>query len=276
MLLKKDRLLKLAHTMDDDPGIIHTNLALLPPLIADSPGDMSRTMDSEQIRAQEAAIKLLEDSTIYPEVEGSNPHKPIILSELFTLTDSLWARFPLHHLEVRADEIMASGSAIFTYMELEKELNAQAATDDIASATNRSSQEIASWVSVGPFNEEDIVVVPAPEDSEEEDDEPSARPPLNREPNKLQNLLRRRILGRTSLALLVLVLGIGIAAYQARHKRGLTGLWAFPGLFLNAGARGVLSSQAGAIGTWLVSGRIRLGEVIGDVKSQVQFVLGAK
>lgn len=273
MLLKKDRLLKLAPTMDDDPGIIHTNLALLPPLIADNPGDSPKTEDSEQIQAREAAIKLMDDSTVYPEVEGPNPHEPIILSELFTLTDSLWARFPLHHPEVRADEIMASGSAIFTYGKLEKELKSQAATDDAGSPDKQSSQGIASWVSVGPFNEEDIVVVPAPDDSE--DDEPSAQPLLNQNPNKLQDQLRRRLFGRTSLALLVLVLGLGIAAYQTRHKRGLTGLWAFPGLLLNAGARGVLNSQAGVIGTWLVSGRIRLGEVVGDVKSQVQSVLGA-
>jgi hypothetical protein len=43
--------------------------------------------------------------------------------------------------------------------------------------------------------------------------------------------------GRTSLALMVLLLGFSIAAYQARIKRGLPGLWAFPGLFLDFGVK---------------------------------------
>ena len=217
--------------MEDDPGIIHTNLALLPPLIADSPGDLSKTAEAEQIRAREAAIKLMEDSSIYPEAEGPNPHAPIVLSELFTLTDSLWTRFPLHHPKVKAEEIMASRSAIFTYTELENQLMAESVTRNDEPTDERSSPQIATWVSNGPLNEEDIVVVPAPEDSD--DEEPSGPPPLNRQPNKLQNQLRRKLVGRTSLALLVLVLGLSIAAYQTRQKKGLSGLWAFPGLFLD-------------------------------------------
>jgi hypothetical protein len=263
--------------MEEDPGIIHTNLALLPPLIADNPGDSPKLMNAEEARAREAAIKLMEDSTVYPEIEGPNPHEPIVLSELFTLSDSLWTRFPLEHSEVRAEEVMASRSAIFTYEELEKQLDtgSASATDQTAAhRPNTSSEEIASWVSTGPFNEEDVVVVPAPDDSE--DDEPPIPPPVNRKTLKSQNQLRRKLVGRTSLALLVLVLGLSIAAYQARHKRGLSGLWAFPGLFLDRGARGVLFGQAGSIGSWLVSGRIKISEVVEGMKEQVGSLISPK
>lgn len=273
-MLKKNRLLKLAHAIEDDPGIIHTNLALLPPLIADNPGDSSKSPDTDEKRAREAAIKLMEDSTVYPEIEGPNPHEPIILSELFTLTDSLWTRFPLEHSAVRAHEIMADRSAIFTYENLEKQLDSEPETDKDGPAEKQSFEEIASWVSHGPFNEEDVVVVPAPDDSE--DDEPSIPPPIHRNTFKSQNQLRRKLFGRTSLAILVLVLGLSLAAYQARHRRGLSGLWAFPGLFLDQGARGVLFGRASTIGSWLVFGRIKFSEIIGDMKVQVQSLIHPK
>lgn len=268
VLLKKNRLLKLAHTLEDDPGIIHTNLALLPPLIADNPGDLPSIKDEEETRAREAAIKLMEDSTVYPGTEGPNPHQPIILSELFALTDSLWTRFPLRHASVRADEIMASQSVIFTYSDLE--LNLMSGDDKGTGLFG----DIAKWVSDGPFNEEDVVVVPAPNDSE--DDEPSPIPtPVIRKPTKpTYTKLGRRLAGRTSLAIFVLVLGLSIAAYQARTKKSMSGLWAFPGMFLDVGGRALGQTPLGTVGSWLVSGRVRIGEIVADVKHHAQALLG--
>jgi hypothetical protein len=268
VLLKKNRLLKLAHTLEEDPGIIHTNLALLPPLIADNPGDLPTIKDEEATRAREVAIKLMEDSTIYPDTEGPNPHQPIILSELFALTDSLWTRFPLQHVSVRADEIMASQSVIFTYSDLEHELQTGNAKDP--AQTGRIPKDIATWVSTGPFDEEDVVVVPAPDDSE--DDEPVAIPtPVVRKPLRPKHTqLGRRLAGRTSLAIFVLVLGLSIAAYQARTRKSMSGLWAFPGMFLDVGAKALRQGGVGTVGSWLVSGKIRLGEIVADVKNHAQ------
>lgn len=273
VLLKKNRLLKLAHTLEEDPGIIHTNLALLPPLIADNPGDLPTIKDEEATRAREAAIKMMEDSTVYPDTEGPNPHQPIILSELFALTDSLWTRFPLQHSSVRADEIMAGQSVIFTYSDLERDVMT-GPTKDADRPGISLSKDIATWVSTGPFNEEDVVVVPAPDDSE--DDEPLAIPtPIIRKPLRPNHIqLGRRLAGRTSLAIFVLVLGLSIATYQARTKKSMSGLWAFPGMFLDVGAKALGQGRVGTVGSWLVSGKIRLGEIVADVKNHAQSLVG--
>ncbi|KAI5452337.1 GTPase-activating protein gyp8 [Naganishia albida] len=272
VLLKKNRLVELAHTLDDDPGIIHTNLALLPPLIADNPGNLPSIKDEEEKRAREAAIKLMEDSTVYPDPDGPNPHQPIILSELFALTDSLWTRFPLHHTSVRAEEIMASQSVIFTYSDLESDLIS--GTDELDLSKTGSLGDIAAWVSTGPFNEEDVVVVPAPDESE--DDEPLPMPtPAIRKPRRSEyTKLGRHVAGRTTLAIVVLVLGLSIAAYQARTKKSLSGLWAFPGMFLDVGGRALGQGRMGTIGSWLVSGKIRLEEVVAGAKQHVQGLVG--
>lgn len=264
--------MKLAHTIDEDPGIIHTNLALLPPLIADNPGDPPNIQSLEEARAREAAIQLMEDSTVYPVAEGPNPHEPIILSELFALTDSLWTRFPLQHAAVRAHEIMASQSAIFTYSDLEEELVKTGVTKESDSPMT-NVQVIATWVSDGPFNEADVVIVPAPDDSEDEE-LPSLPTPAIRKTFKSKHIqLSRSLAGRTSLAIFVLVLGLSIAAYQARTKRGLSGLWAFPGLLLDAGTKALRHSRAGTVGSWLVSGKIKLEEIAADVKQHAQSLI---
>jgi hypothetical protein len=271
VLLKRDRILKLASTLEDDPGIIHTNLALLPPLMADNPGDPPQgeaTLKSARL----AALEPLEDSTIYPTTDGPNPHEPIVLSELFALTDSLWLRFPLKHAAVRADEVMASRSAIYTYSDLESTLQvSNVDAEETKTRATNATDAIAAWVSKGALNEAEVVVVPSLDDSD--DEKPSDIPAhvTRKSPNRRNgDLLRRRWVGRTSLALMVLLLGFSIAAYQARIKRGLPGLWAFPGLFLDFGVKESLRGRLGSVGAWLVAGRWKISEVAASAKHYAQ------
>ncbi|KAJ9119738.1 hypothetical protein QFC22_003448 [Naganishia vaughanmartiniae] len=271
VLLKKDRIMKLASTLEDDPGIIHTNLALLPPLLADNPGDSPRA-NAVNGAARPAALEPLEDSTIYPSTDGPNPHEPIVLSELFALTDSLWSRFPLQHAAVRADEIMASRSAIFTYRDLESTLEAgNSDADETKPRTMNATDDIAAWVSTGPLDEAEVVVVPSLDDTDDEKPTDVPAHVTRKSFNRKGDLLRRRWVGRTSLAIVVLLLGLSIAAYQARTKRGLPGLWAFPGLFLDFGVKESLKNHLGPVGAWLVAGRIKISEVAASAKHYAQY-----
>ncbi|KAJ9097220.1 hypothetical protein QFC21_004889 [Naganishia friedmannii] len=270
VLLKKDRIMKLASTLEDDPGIIHTNLALLPPLMADNPGDPPR-MKSTIEAARLAALEPLEDSTIYPTTDGPNPHEPIVLSELFALTDSLWLRFPLQHAAVRADEIMASRSAIFTYRDLESTLETGSVNADGTKIRSmNATDDIAAWIATGPLNEAEVVVVPSLDDSDDEKPLDVPAHAIRKSFNRKSDLLKRRWVGRTSLAIIVLLLGLSIAAYQARTKRGLPGLWAFPGLFLDFGMVESLRGRLGLVGAWLVAGRMKLSEVTAGAKHYAQ------
>lgn len=262
--------MKLASTLEDDPGIIHTNLALLPPLIADNPGDPPSTKSSLET-SRLTSLEPLEDSTIYPTADGPNPHESIVLSELFALTDSLWARFPLQHTAVRAKEIMASRSAIFTYGDLESSL--KSGKDDAHETkpiNTNATDDIAAWVAMGPLNEAEVVVMPLLDDSDDEKPPDIPAPATRKSLNRKDDLLRRRWAGRTSLAIVVLLLGLSITAYQARTKRGLPGLWAFPGLFLDFGVKESLRGHLGPLGAWLVAGRMKLGEVAANAKHYAQ------
>ncbi|KAJ9102638.1 hypothetical protein QFC19_004747 [Naganishia cerealis] len=270
VLLKKDRIMKLASTLEEDPGIIHTNLALLPLLVADNPGDAPQAKTNLEASGS-AVFEPLEDSTIYPTTDGPNPHEPIVLSELFALTDSLWTRFPLQHAAVRADEIMASRSAIFTYRDLEATLETcNSAVDEEKTRKTDVDDDVTTWVSMGTLNEAEVVVMPSPDDSEDEEP-PDVPAHVTRRSFILKDTpLKRRLVGRTSLAIVVLILGLGIAAYQARTKRGHPGLWAFPGLFLDFGVKESLKGRLGVVGAWLIAGRMRIGEVAASAKHYAQ------
>lgn len=164
-----------------------SHLSALPPLIADgSPGQPSTPL-SPPLHVQ----------TAFLDPDQPNPHQPIILSELFQLTSTLYERFPPDHPAIRANELLGSASVILTYEDGEKH-------------GGMSIQEAADLVA-GGLEKADVIVDPQPEDSDSED------MPIRRQ----RSVRRRRFNLGTSIAIAVLFVGIGIAVYQKRHRLSL-------------------------------------------------------
>jgi hypothetical protein len=183
--------------LEDDPGILHTNLSLLPPLIADDPSDP--TTDGATPGLQMPATARRRDSYLDP--EGPNPLPPVILSELFQLTDSLWNRFPLSHPDIRATEIMAEKSVIFTYADGEGDGESEL-------------EEIAEWVRDG-VDETQVVVSPAAPESEDEVEEPVK--PTRPRPRKAQRRSDRPAIGKTTVTFALVVVALGVYWYQGKR-----------------------------------------------------------
>ena len=193
IVLKKERLMSLKDTLDEDPGVLHTNLSLLPPLIADDPEPSSEY----DLKPAVHLAPRRRDSYLDP--SEPNPLTPVILSELFRLTDSLWERFPLDHPKIRASEVMGDKSVIFTY------------PDGVPGPNDMDLEFASEWVRSG-VDEEQVVVGPAPQDSEEElDDEP-----VRYRPSRKQSSIDRRRFSKTTLTFAVVSVAIGIAIYRGR------------------------------------------------------------
>jgi hypothetical protein len=196
IVLKKDRLMNLEDTLDEDPGVLHTNLSLLPPLLADDPG----TSPDDGLDSLQVVPPRRRDSYLDP--SEPNPLPPVILSELFRLTDSLWERFPLSHPDIRADEILGPKSVIFTY-------------PDGTPGPNVMDRKVAAEWARNGVDEEHVVVDPAPPDSDAEDeqeDEP-------KRPRPVRKQLQPRV-SKTSLAFAVVTVTIGIAIYRGKKMPG--------------------------------------------------------
>jgi hypothetical protein len=201
IMLKKDRLMSLIDTLDDDPGVLHTNLSLLPPLIADDPGDTT----SNGSIAEPRIPPLTRRRDSYVDPNELNPLPPVVLSELFQLTDTLWSRFPLTHPDIRAREIMAEKSVMFTYADgvPEKELNII---------------DVEALVRNG-IDETQVVVMPDGPDSE---DEAGTRPDDMPKPNGQRGRqLNRPIIGKAAMTFAVVALAIGVLWYHNRRPGAL-------------------------------------------------------
>lgn len=189
----------LEDTLDEDPGVLHTNLSLLPPLIADDPGSsQDDDMPPEPPIAPRRRGSYLDPSE-------PNPLPPVILSELFQLTDSLWERFPLSHPDVRASEIMGQRSVIFTY------------PDGVPGPNAMDVDSASAWAAEG-VDEDQVVVEPPPPDSEEEQDA-EEEPARRRSPRKQSQIPRPRF-SKTALAFAVVTAAIGIAIYRGKVSGG--------------------------------------------------------
>jgi hypothetical protein len=213
VLLKKKRLERLAGTVEDDPGILHTNLSVLPVLIADEPGgggfspkhedeagkedgqgkDQTEKLEQER---RETDLNVKVDDNAYIS-EENNPQEPILLSELFKLTDSLFSSYPPGHPKIRASEILREKSVIWTY-ELPEE----------------GIEDVRGWIE-GGVKEEEVVDV-----RETKEDEPVEEEVVRRLPRR-----RGKEVGGRRLLLfsaVVLVLGVMIVR-NPKFRTGLTG-----------------------------------------------------
>jgi len=189
--------MSLKDTLEDDPGILHTNLSLLPPLIADDPSDTTTDGSTPELQMPTTARR--RDSYLDP--EGPNPLPPVILSELFQLTDSLWNRFPLSHPNIRATEIMAEKSVIFTYADGEGDGELEL-------------HEIAEWVRDG-VDETKVVVTPAAPESEDEVEEPVK--PSRQRPRKAHRRSTRPAIGKTTVTFALVIVALGVYLYQGKR-----------------------------------------------------------
>jgi hypothetical protein len=200
IVLKKDRLMALEDTLDEDPGVLHTNLSLLPPLIADDPD----SSPDDGLGFEPHVAPKRRDSYLDP--SEPNPLPPVILSELFRLTDSLWERFPLSHSEIRADEILGPKSVVFTYPDVTY----------TPGPNVMDGKAAAEWAKNG-VDEDQIVVEPAPPESDVEDEvqeEDESKPEPMKRKRKRQQSLR---ISRTALTFAVVTVAIGIAVYRGQR-----------------------------------------------------------
>ena len=96
MLAKKPQMMQLAKQSDyhDDPTLLHPFFAKLPPLFPDTPGDAKPPASSP---------------------DPDNPYSPLILSEIFQLTDALQVKYPWNGRVIRGREIIGDASVIVTY-----------------------------------------------------------------------------------------------------------------------------------------------------------------
>jgi hypothetical protein len=196
-------LVALEDTLDEDPGVLHTNLSLLPPLIADDPD----SSPDNGLGFEPHIAPKRRDSYLDP--SEPNPLPPVILSELFRLTDSLWERFPLNHPEIRADEILGPKSVVFTYPDVTHTPGPNVMDGTAA----------AEWAKNG-VDEDQVVVEPAPPDSDAEgevQEEDERKPePMNRKRKRQQSLR----ISRTALTFAVVTVAIGIAIYRGQNLPG--------------------------------------------------------
>ncbi len=139
--------------------------------------------------------------------DGPNPLEAVKLSELFTLTDSLWNRLPLTHDLIRAQEILAPKSVIFTYNE----------PGDQNKPDEFSMEEANIFLGEEGFKEEKVVITPAlPETDDETETSPPTRP---KRPIKSRSPFAT-LLGnkQNRIAVVVLVVGISFALYTAKRR----------------------------------------------------------
>lgn len=202
VMVKKDRLIDLKHTLEEDPGVLHSVLARLPPLIADEPEGSIRP-------PQEVGPLKRSDSYVSP--DSPEPLEPVVLSELFKMTDALWERFPLDHPAIRAEEIMGRDSVMYTYKD-----------DHSVNQDQHVLEEAAEFVKDG-IDESKIVVTPPPLDySDDEDIEPKPRRDMDRKrsrTHKTHHHPNAIILGRVTVASSVIALVVAVLIYQGRWPR---------------------------------------------------------
>ncbi|KAK6904424.1 hypothetical protein I203_105237 [Kwoniella mangroviensis CBS 8507] len=185
LILKKPQMFEIAHQLgseyEEDPTLLHPLFVRLPPLCADTPSepDPPPTLTPSP-------------KTSYDDFEEDsvNPYRPIKLSELFLLTDTLMEQYPWDGEVIRGTEVMGEGSVVNTYHKerIEEEW---------------SAEEMLGMIDVQ-------VVKPGAgdlSDDEELDEEPvkqkRRRLPIVNPRNKINTLL----------AFGVVVLGVGIAVY---------------------------------------------------------------
>lgn len=203
LVIKKPQMYALAKKLgseaSDDPSLLHPLFARLPPLEADTPTRLHATPAGESQPSQD---------------DSPNPYEPIRLSELFALTDSLIAKYPWDGDQIRGNDILGAGSVVSTYSQ-----------EGLAGEQAFTPEQALALIDV------DVVCAGATEVDPE--DEPAATMPPAR-PRRRSLRLRVPInrLG-TLVAVGILVVGIGLAAYGPRR----TGQMASTGSYWAAMAR---------------------------------------
>nr|XP_018259057.1 uncharacterized protein I303_08600 [Kwoniella dejecticola CBS 10117]OBR81215.1 hypothetical protein I303_08600 [Kwoniella dejecticola CBS 10117] len=197
LILKKPQMLEIAHQLgseyEEDPTLLHPLFVRLPPLYPDTPSEP----DPPPITTLSPPnIEDLQDDSI-------NPYRPIRLSELFELTDTLMVKHPWDGDVIKGKEIMGEGSVVHTY--------AQEANED--------------WTSQKMLDMIDVEVVrpgagQVSEDEEEEEEE------IVKEKRRVR-IRRPRSKVNIMVAVGVIVLGIGIAKYgfKAGGNEACWGKW---------------------------------------------------
>ncbi|WVF65676.1 hypothetical protein IAT40_000407 [Kwoniella sp. CBS 6097] len=100
---------KLGEEYEEDPTLLHPLFVRLPPLYADTPSDPgpSPAQDGTSPAPGKGMTEFTDDDP--------NPYKPIILSELFTLTDTLMEQYPWDGDLISGRDIMGEGSVVSSY-----------------------------------------------------------------------------------------------------------------------------------------------------------------
>lgn len=130
-----------------DPSLLHPLFARLPPLYPDTPDALMPPSDWK-----------LPDVAPHSE---PNPYSPIPLSTVFALADKLMVKYPWDGPQIRADEVLGSGSVVRTYEKERNEgwtlQNAEDAIDNEVirpggdSIDKEESLLPVRWTPMGPF-----------------------------------------------------------------------------------------------------------------------------
>ncbi|WVR09158.1 hypothetical protein IAU60_006220 [Kwoniella sp. DSM 27419] len=189
LIAKKPQMLGLARQLGDeyqeDPTLLHPLFVRLPPLYDDKPFDPDPS----------AFHTAAPTATSHVEDDSPNPYKPIKLSELFQLTDSLMEEYPWDGDAIRGREILGEGSAVVSYpAEKDDEWTPEQALAKIDTDVMRPGAGTAV-------------------DDEDEDEElPTSPVPVRKGPSL--RIPRRKL--NTLVAVGIVVLGVGIATYGVR------------------------------------------------------------
>ncbi len=170
---------------------MHSHLSALPPLIADE-------ADAASVPAPMPAATLSKRDYVDP--DSPNPHDPIVLSELFKLTSTLYDRFPLDHPLIKAEEIFGPDSVVNTYERVDP------ATEKVHSLSLAAAGQLVD----DGLGKARVLAEPQPVDSDDEDEDAK---PVSKRPSPTPNRLG------TAIAMGVLCVGIGIAVYQMNEGR---------------------------------------------------------
>nr|XP_019047931.1 hypothetical protein I302_04551 [Kwoniella bestiolae CBS 10118]OCF26861.1 hypothetical protein I302_04551 [Kwoniella bestiolae CBS 10118] len=197
LILKKPQIFEIAHQLgaeyEDDPTLLHPLFVRLPPLYADTPSEPDPPPVSP---TPTPTFDELQDDSL-------NPYKPIKLSVLFQLTDTLMDKYPWDGHAIRGKEIMGEGSVVNTYSKEENE-------------EEWNAEEMLKMIDV------QVVMRGAGDISEDEEEIQPVK-----EKRRRVTIRNPRNNVNTILALGIVVLGVGIAVYgfKAGGSQASWGRW---------------------------------------------------